>query len=103
MRRAIEQARARLGEGYRMGDRIVLLQLLHCLRNAGVRDPNVELFIAVLESETDHVERAITAGADVNMTDSQVVNHYRVLLSKHCPEQLRAWTEGGPGDGGTIM
>ena len=31
-----------------MGDRMILLQLLRSLRNDRVRDPNVDLFIAVL-------------------------------------------------------
>ena len=86
-----------------MGDSMTLLQLLHCIRAAGVRDPNVEMFAAVLESRNEDLEKALADGADPNMTDNRVVSHYRVLLSTRCPEQLRAWDTGEPENGGTVM
>ena len=86
-----------------MGDSMVLLQLLHCVRKTGVRDPNVELFVAVLENRPEEVEKALADGADPNKTDTEVVNYHRALLAKRCPAELRAWSDGGEEGGGTVM
>ena len=86
-----------------MGDRMVLLQLLHRLRDDKVRDPNVDLFIAVLENKVDDVKKALADGADPNKTDKEVIGRYRNLLAQTCPAALQAWTRGEPAGGGTVM
>ena len=79
------------------------LQIFNAIRNAGVRDPNVDLFIGVLESRPEQVEQAIADGADVNKTDGEVIHYHRVLLFKHCPEKLREWSLGREAEQSTIM
>ena len=86
-----------------MGDRMVLLQLLRCLRDDRVQDPNVDLFIAVLENKTEDVERALADGADPNKTDNEVIGRYRELLARSCPAGLGAWARAEPAGGGTVM
>lgn len=86
-----------------MGDRMILLQLLHCLRDDQVQDPNVDLFIAVLENKVEDVKKALADGADPNKTDKEVIGHYSDLLARTCPAALRAWTREGPEGGGLVM
>ncbi|MCY3842923.1 MAG: hypothetical protein OXH69_05205 [Acidobacteria bacterium] len=86
-----------------MGDRMILLQLLRSLRNDRVRDPNVDLFIAVLENKVEDVKKALADGADPNTTDKEVIGRHRDLLARTCPAALGAWTREEPEGGGTVM
>ena len=53
-------------------------QFLQGVRAKGTRDPDVDLFIAVLEGDVEHLKQALAEGANVNVTDSELVKRYSV-------------------------
>jgi hypothetical protein len=63
------------------------------LKMKGVVDPNVDMFVAVLESDPEALEAALEAGADVNITDTQVLTAYEVELADFDPDQWSLPTE----------
>ena len=77
-----------------MDDKSLLAHLLNAIRDEGIDNPNVELFIGVLENDVDKVKKALDDGANANITDSAVIEYHRTLLDRKCPEQLRQWTLG---------
>lgn len=77
-----------------MDDKRLLMQLLNAIRDEGVQNPNVDLFLGVLENDVGKVNKAIDEGANVNITDSAVIEYHRTLLSRKCPEELREWIQG---------
>lgn len=52
-------------------------QFLRALRDQGIKDPDVNLFIAVFEGNTEQLKQAIDQGANVNITDTELVARYR--------------------------
>ena len=77
-----------------MDDKGLLMQLLTAIRSEGVQDPNVDLFVGVLENDVGKVNKAIDDGANVNIADSAVIEYHRTLLSRKYPEELREWSRG---------
>lgn len=65
-----------------------LLEMLTIIKESGVSDPNVDLFIGVLKNRADLVEKAIEMGANINVTDVQIVNYHQGILKKKCPGLL---------------
>jgi hypothetical protein len=46
------------------------------LKQRGIQDPNIDLFLSVLDSDVNLVKAALDAGADPSVTDSEVVARY---------------------------
>jgi hypothetical protein len=60
------------------------------LRNHFPDDPDLKLFIAVYDNDTNHLEEAINQGANVNITDIELYNRYaREAIDKGCFEEWR--------------
>ena len=56
------------------------------LKTLGIRDPNIDLFLAVLDGESvEAVKAAVEAGADVNMTDAVLLDKYKKELENFRP------------------
>lgn len=55
---------------------------LQFLKSLGIDDPNIDLFLAVTDknSDVDAVRAALNAGADVTMTDGMLLHKYREQL-----------------------
>jgi hypothetical protein len=68
-------------------------KLLH-LKNKGITDPNIDLFLAILDpagGSADRARAALAAGADPNITDGQLLAKYQ--------SQLQDYTPSGAGKG----
>ena len=63
-------------------DRAEFRAKLQFLKTLGIDDPNIDLFLAVIseESDVDAVRAALSAGADVKMTDRMLLHKYREQL-----------------------
>jgi hypothetical protein len=57
-----------------------LKKTLNYLLTLGVKDPDVDLFIGVLEGDLNRVKRAIAQGANVDVTDTQLLRRYESKL-----------------------
>ena len=57
-----------------------LLAQLRYLLSQGVSDPDVDLFVAVLTGTEAGVKKALDQGANVNVTDTQLVQRHREKL-----------------------
>ncbi|WP_439608017.1 hypothetical protein [Hydrogenophaga sp.] len=57
-----------------------LLAQLRYLLSQGVSDPDVDLFVAVLTGNEAGVKKALDQGANVNVTDTQLVQRHRETL-----------------------
>lgn len=68
-----------------------LISILNCLRDAGIDDPNLDLFLSAVTGDTELLEKALARGADVNLKDKQLVSKYRDVLQKNCPDVLKKW------------
>ena len=53
---------------------------IELLAESGVGDPNVRLFLGVFRDDTDMVKSALESGADVNITDTQLLQKYAARL-----------------------
>ena len=71
----------------------LFLTLLKGIRDSGVQDPNVNLFIGVLEDDLAAVKKALEQGANVNATDSEVLNYHRGILAARMPDEFRRFRE----------
>ena len=62
------------------------LALFQHLRDQGIADPTIELFVAVMEpgpetpERVERVRAALEAGADIEMTDVELLNRYSAQL-----------------------
>ena len=68
-----------------------LIKLLEEIHRIKANDPNVNLFIGVLENDSDKVRQAVDDGANVHITDSAVIEYHRPLLLKQCRRDLEEW------------
>lgn len=82
---------------------LLLKQLLEEIREEREKkegDPNVNLFLGVLNNDIKTVKQALGDGANVNITDSAVVEYHRPLLKSRCRDLLERWDaqrKTGPG------
>ncbi len=60
---------------------------LQYLKESGINDPNIDLFLVVTskEEDVDAARKALEAGADVTMTDRDLLNRYK--------DQLKGFTD----------
>ena len=67
--------------GQKRDSDITCRMFLH-LKRKGVQDPNIDLFLAFLmpDGNVEQAREALAAGADLNLTDSQLLNKYRKEL-----------------------
>ena len=77
-------------------DRDLLKKLLEEIRKEQAEkektgDPNVNLFLGVLNDDIGAVRDALDADANVNITDSAVIEYHRPLLKKRCRDLLERW------------
>jgi hypothetical protein len=56
------------------------LRLKSLREQKGVADPDVDLFMAVFENDVDKLQRALDAGANVNVTDLELARKYGLDL-----------------------
>jgi hypothetical protein len=49
---------------------------LKALRSQGIVDADIDLFIAVFENDVDQLKNALDRGANVNVTDTEVLSRY---------------------------
>jgi hypothetical protein len=59
------------------------LKKLNYLKNIGIEDPNVDMFIAVLEGNVPKLEAALASGADTSTTDSALAKKYANELKNY--------------------
>ena len=59
---------------------------LNYLKSTGIEDPNIDLFLAVIDGDVSRAEKALKAGADVHTTDTTLLQKYEEEL-KNFPEQ----------------
>lgn len=64
------------------------LVLLKKLKEHGINDPTIDLFLAAMTGDTDLLIQAEKNGADTSKTDSQIVSYYHDLLEKIAPNDL---------------
>ncbi len=72
-------------------DRDLLKTLLDEIHVVKEDDPNVNLFLGVLNDKIDDVKKALDDGANVNITDAAVIDYHRPLLRKRCRHVLAEW------------
>jgi len=56
--------------------------LLRKLKEAGVNDPRVDLFVAVFDNDIESVKDALFRGADKSVTDAWLLQHYAEKLKE---------------------
>lgn len=56
------------------------MEQLKALKRQGVEDPDIDLFLAVNENDTEGARKALDAGAHVNVTIGEILNRYRDRL-----------------------
>jgi len=65
------------------GDRFVAK--LKYLKNTGVDDPNIDMFLATISGDVSQLEKALKAGADPHTTDEALLKKYE--------KELKSYTE----------
>lgn len=65
-----------------------LRSILTRLKNHGINDPNIDVFLAVTTGDKELLQKAIDAGADLSITDTRLINSYRSLLVEIAPTEL---------------
>jgi hypothetical protein len=63
-------------------------QIVSCLRDAGVHDPDTDMWYAVIKSDTELLQNALTRGANPNITDLDLARRHADVISKNCPGLL---------------
>jgi hypothetical protein len=61
------------------------LAAFKCITGAGVHDPDVDLWIAVMEDKVDAAKSAMNAGANPVATDTEVLKRHRDVMLRNCP------------------
>ena len=64
-------------------------KIMNCLVNAGVKDADVTLFLAVVGNDLSGVEAALAAGGSPVATVSEIVDRHRDSMKAACPSLLR--------------
>lgn len=54
--------------------------LLRALNRSVPDDPNVKLFLAVIDNDLEALQRACESGANVNVTDNAIIQYYHKLI-----------------------
>lgn len=68
----------------------ILKECLEMLKNKGVEDSNVDLFLAIFNNDPAGLEAALKDGADPNMTDRKLLLKYKSFLkNSHLNVKLR--------------
>ena len=57
-------------------------RILRYLKEIGIDDPNIDLFLSVIEDDVDKARKALDNGANPNVTDYQIINRYQDYLRK---------------------
>ena len=55
-------------------------KILKYLKEKGIDDPNIDMFLAVEKGDTAALHKAVENGADVNITDSELIQKYQDYL-----------------------
>jgi hypothetical protein len=58
---------------------LIEAKLTH-LKNKGIADPNIDLFLGVFRNDQALIDSSIKSGADLQMTDSQLLSKYKMQL-----------------------
>jgi hypothetical protein len=64
------------------------LKILRCITSAGVKDADVDLFIAVIENDLDGVKRALDRGGNPVVTKEEILRRHRDVIQENCPGLL---------------
>lgn len=73
-------------EGYdkHMDPKMTYHKFLH-LKDKGIKDPNIDMFLATFNSDVSALKAALEAGADPSMMDTQLFDKYRNELKDFYP------------------
>ena len=58
------------------------IELLNWLKEAGTIDPDIDMWLGTLESDTGLLERAFAQGADTSVSLSSLIDRYRDELQE---------------------
>jgi hypothetical protein len=72
------------GYGQSMDPEMTYRKFVH-LKNKGVKDRNIDMFLAVLHPDINALQAALETGADPSMTDTQLFEKYRDELNDFHP------------------
>lgn len=72
----------------------VVEQLFRVLKDHGIDDPEVDLFLATFKSDLDSARSAIDRGANVNARDTEVLERHRAILAAEAPELWLRYMRG---------
>jgi len=87
---ALRVARA-ITAGYKISQRRSrLFELFFRAVRRHIEDPDIDVFLAVFDNDTERLEKAVAAGADVNITDTALWNRHNRILVKHA-DVFPAW------------
>lgn len=67
-----------------MDHKMTYRKFLH-LKDKGIKDPNIDMFLAIFNSDESALKAALEAGADRSMTDTQLFDKYRNELKDFYP------------------
>ncbi|MCU1231185.1 MAG: hypothetical protein JWO97_4069 [Acidobacteria bacterium] len=62
-----------------------ILRMMKCVKEGGVVDADVELFIAVMEGDLEATKRAVDRGGNPVAKDLDVLRKHKDVLMKQCP------------------
>lgn len=74
---------------------VELAQLLEVLRDHGIDDPDVDLFLAILRNDVNGVRLALGRGANANAQDRDVLERHTDTLAAEAPELWLRYMRGG--------
>ena len=69
------------------------IKILNCLKDSGIDDPNLDLFLGAILGNAELVKSAVAKGADASLTDKQLVSKHRKVIEKNCPDALKEWEQ----------
>jgi hypothetical protein len=67
------------------------LLILKCLRENGVKDPDVDVFYGVFMNDLDIVKKAMDMGANPVVTQGEIIKKHKTNIDKNCPGLLREY------------
>ncbi|MEA2569737.1 MAG: hypothetical protein QOI24_1738 [Acidobacteriota bacterium] len=62
-----------------------ILRMMKCLKEGGVVDADVDLFIAVMEGDLEATKRAVDRGGNPVARDVAVLRKHKDVLTRQCP------------------
>lgn len=72
----------------------IVTGIFRCVKNSGVQDPNLDMFLAVADGDPDAVGQALKNGASPLIKDSELLAKYQLAAARECPDLYEKYRTG---------